>query len=490
LTLEPLVPTPEQWGVIWKAAYEPTCANLDTSNTGAGKTLTTIEIAKIRDVKTMLVIGPKGTRTGWQVTAERQGLDLPFRWIVSTKNTLAKDGDEYKALKAGEPGIYFVGIELFVSMGWDRVLAGGIDKKTGKPKMKNVRNKVWESVYPDMAVVDEAHRASNRKTKTFRTLQMDTGRNHLRAKYKRGMSATYEGNSFDGAYAMPKWLWPDIIDTSFTLWKGRWAKTEYDPFSYSKNKIVGEKNPGAWLESLPCWTHIEVKRGPREDHTVKVELSAKQRQIYDALETDYLAWLGENPLVIELPIQMRTRQRQVTLGEPTMVPTGEDEFEVDFAKNCKSTKMEALVGIIQSDIDEESALIFSDSRKFNQNVVIPRLRDLGYRVEAWDSTQSDKKREETKEAFMRGEVDYIVAVIKAAGEGIDGFQAGTRNAIWLTKDDDGVKNIQADGRVHRQGQTQTMRNFVIEAIDTRDQDQYSSLVSQEIARRKRHGKEN
>jgi hypothetical protein len=34
-----------------------------------------------------------------------------------------------------------------------------------------------------------------------------------------------------------------------------------------------------------------------------------------------------------------------------------------------------------------------------------------------------------------------------------------------------------------------MRNFVIEAIDTRDQDQYSSLVSQEIARRKRHGKE-
>jgi hypothetical protein len=135
LTLEPLVPTPEQWGVIWKAAYEPTCANLDTSNTGAGKTLTTIEIAKIRDVKTMLVIGPKGTRTGWQVTAERQGLDLPFRWIVSTKNTLAKDGEEYKALKAGEPGIYFVGIELFVSMGWDRVATNEIirDKKTKQP---------------------------------------------------------------------------------------------------------------------------------------------------------------------------------------------------------------------------------------------------------------------------------------------------------------------------------------------------------------------
>jgi hypothetical protein len=504
MTLEPLTPTPDQWGVIWRAAYEPTCANLDTSDTGAGKTLTTIEIAKLREVKTMLVIGPKGTRTGWKVTAERQGLDLPFRWIQSTK-----DGQiAYGELKANKPGLYFVGIELFASMGWDRVPSGDIvkdknkrpviDPKTGKPKlkMKNVRNKVWSSVYPDMAVVDESHRAANRTTKTFRTLQMDTGRNHLRAKYKRAMSATYEGNSFEGAYAMPKWLWPDIIDTSFTLWKGRWAQTEYDPFSYSKSKVVGEKNPGAWLESLPCWTSLEVKRGPREDHTVKVELSPMQRKIYDALETDYLAWLGQNPLVIDLPIQMRTRQRQTTLGEPTMVPTGEIDgetgeeiFTVDFAKNCKSSKMDALVGIIQSDIDEESALIFSDSRRFNQNVVIPRLRDIGYRVEAWDSTQSDKKREETKEAFMRGEVDYIVAVIKAAGEGIDGFQAGTRNAIWLTKDDDGVKNIQADGRVHRQGQTQTMRNFVIEAANTRDQSQYQSLTTQEIERRLRHGKE-
>jgi len=492
MTLPPLIPSPEQQAVIWRAAYEPTCANLDTSSTGAGKTCTSVEIAKLRGVQTMLVIGPKGTRTGWQVTAERQGLDLPFRWI----NNTTKEGKlAYEQLKADEPGIYFVGTELFASMGWDRVETREIDKKTGKPKKKNVRNKVWSSVYPDMVVVDESHRAANRRSKTFRTLQMDTGRNNLRAKYKRAMSATYEGNSFEGAYALPKWLWPDIVDTSFTLWKGRWAKTEFDPFSYSKSKVVGEKNPGAWLESLPCWTHIEVKRGPREDYTVKVELSEKQRAIYDALETDYLAWLGENPLVIDLPVQMRTRQRQTTLGEPIMVPTGtydendEEIFTVDFAKNCKSSKFDALLGIIQSDIDEESALIFSDSFKFNQNVVIPRLRDIGYRVEAWDSSQSDAKREETKAAFIRGEVEYIVAVIKAAGEGIDGFQQGTRNVIWLTKDDDGVKNIQADGRVHRQGQFETVRNFEILALDTRDEKQYTSLATQEIERRKRHGKE-
>ena len=58
--------------------------------------------------------------------------------------------------------------------------------------------------------------------------------------------------------------------------------------------------------------------------------------------------------------------------------------------------------------------------------------------------------------------------------------------MWLTKDDDGVKNIQADGRVHRQGQEQAVRNFVIEALDTRDQAQYSGLIEQEISRRKRH----
>lgn len=481
MTLPPLTPSPEQLSVIWKAAYEPTGANLDTSSTGAGKTLTSIEIAKLRKVKTMLVIGPKGTRTGWQLTAERQGYDVPFRWIRNTK-----DGQlAYQELKSNTPGLYFIGVEYFASMGWDRVDTGRVDRETGKPIRENKRNKVWASVYPDMVVVDEAHRASNRKTKTYETLQQANGKNHLKARYKRAMSATYEGNSFKGAYAMPKWLWPDIIDTSFNLWKGRWCATEYDHFAFDKKKIIGEKKPGAWLRSLPCWTHIEVKRGPREDYTITVELSAKQRKIYDDLERDYFTWLGENPLAIELPISMRTRQRQVTLGELTI----DENDEVSFAANCKSTKMDALVGIIQSDIDEESALIFSDSKRFNQNVIIPRLRDIGYRVEAWDSSESDTRREEIKMAFVRGEIDYVVAVIKAAGEGIDMFQEATRNVIWVTKDDDGVKNTQADGRVHRQGQRGTVRNFTIVAIDTRDEDQYTSLIDQELARRKRHMKE-
>lgn len=479
MTLPPLTPTPEQMAVIWKAAYEPTNANLDTSSTGAGKTLTSIEIAKLRKVQTMLVIGPKGTRTGWQLTAERQSLDLPFRWIRNTVDGM----NAYQELKANKPGLYFIGVEYFVSMGWDRVDTGRTTKE-GKPIKENKRNKIWAAVYPDMIVVDEAHRASNRKTKTFETLQLRTGRNYLKGRYKRAMSATYEGNSFQGAYAMPKWLWPDIVDHSFVLWKGHWAATEYDHFAFDKKKIVGEKNPGAWLSWLPCWTHIEVVRGPRVDIDIKVELSPKQRKIYDDLERDYFAWLGDNPLAIELPISMRVRQRQVTLGELTI----DENDEVNFDKNCKSTKMDAIVGIIQSDIDEESALIFSDSKRFNQNVIIPRLRDIGYTVEAWDSSESDKRREEIKIAFVRGEIDYLVAVIKAAGEGIDMFQDATRNVIWVTKDDDGVKNIQADGRVHRTGQMKEVRNFTIRAIDTRDEDQYNGLLDQELERRKRHGK--
>lgn len=481
VTLPPLIPTPEQSAVIWRAAFEPTNANLDTSNTGAGKTLTSIEIAKLRGVKTLLIIGPKGTRTGWQLTAERQGYDLPFRWI----NSETKGKAAYQALKANEEGIYFIGVEYFVSMGWNRVDTGRISKKTGKPIKENQRNKIWSSVYPDMVVVDEAHRASNHTSKTFKTLQLQTGVNNLKAKYKRAMSATYEGNSFEGAYSMPKWLWPDIIDTSFALWRGRWAKTEYAVFGYEHVKIVGEKNPGAWLQSLPCWTHIEVVKGPRQDFTVDVELSPLQRQMYEDLERDYLIWLGDNPLALDLPVSLRVRQRQITLGEITF----DEDGNVSFAKTSRSTKMDALIGIIQSDIDEESALIFSDSYKFNNNVIVPRLRELGYRVEVWDSSASDKKREETKMAFVRGEIDYLVAVIKAAGEGIDMFQMATRNVIWVTKDDDGVKNIQADGRVHRQGQMQVMRNFVIRAIDTRDDDQYRSLTDQELARRARHTKE-
>ena len=111
---------------------------------GAGKTLKAVEVARQLGAKTILLIAPLNTRLGWQVTFERQGAELPFKWIRSTKEGLANLSDwEWQ-----QPGIYFVGVEYFVRLGWN-----------GKD-----RTKTWSHA-ADLVLFDEVHRSQNRKSK-------------------------------------------------------------------------------------------------------------------------------------------------------------------------------------------------------------------------------------------------------------------------------------------------------------------------------------
>ena len=228
-SLQPLTPTPEQERAIVRMVSETSGAALNASTMGAGKTVKAVEVVKRRGDRVVLLIAPLGTRVGWQKTFERQGVDLPFKWLRSTK-----DGKQFLAdWEWGQEGIYFVGTEYFVRLGWE-----------GRS-----RTKVWTK-RPDIVLFDEAHRSQNRHSKTYKTLKQ------LKAPFKLSMSGTPTGNSFEGAYAVTKWLWPDVIESSFYTWRNRWCKTVYDHFDPSGQKVIGEKNPGAFFNALPCYIRL------------------------------------------------------------------------------------------------------------------------------------------------------------------------------------------------------------------------------------------
>jgi len=340
-----------------------------------------------------------------------------------------------------------VGTEYFVRLGWE----------------KAKRSKVWEQK-PDLVLFDEAHRSQNRHSKTYKTLKQ------LKAGFKMSMSGTPTGNSFGGAWAVTKWLWPDVIEGSFYNWRDRWCSLERDYFDPSGFKILGEKKPGAFFNSLPCYIRLESELDvDLVEEQVFVELSAVQRRAYEKLERDMIVWVEENPLVVEFPMTLRTRLRQATLGMFSVT----DEGEVIFKNDCKSSKLEVLEDILSNRIGGEQALILTDSRKF-ADVICARIPN----AVPWHGEVSQAKREQAKINFIEGKVDYIVAVIAAIAEGVDGLQHATRNIVWVSRSDNRILNEQVMKRVHRQGQTKQVQSFDIVALDTYD----SGVLSEQLAK--------
>jgi len=416
---------------------------------GAGKTLKAVEVAKLIGAQTILLIAPLNTRLGWQVTFDRQGVTLPFRWINSTNDGKA-------ALTEWEwqqPGIYFVGVEYFVRKGW-----------VGK-----ARSNTWAH-RPDMVLFDEVHRGQNRKSKTHRTLKQ------VRGGFKLAMSGTPTGNSFSGAWAVTKWLWPDRIENSYWAWVDRWCATEYDHFAPGGKKVTGERRPGAFFNALPCYVRIESEvEADLLEEQVYLELTAPQRKAYAELEEKMVTWIKNKPLVIEFPIALRIRLRQATLGLFEL----DDEDNVTFSTDCKSSKIDLMFDILEDDFENESALILTDSRKF-ADVIVQRLRNDGKTALPWHGEVTGDKREAAKQAFVSGECKYLVAVIAAIAEGVDGLQHGTRNILWMNRSDNRILNEQVIKRVHRRGQERPVRSVELVAIDTYDSGVLSSHIKKAI----------
>lgn len=421
---------------------------------GGGKTLIAIEVAKQLKTGTNFVIAPKGThKRAWIKTILSQ---IPTAKIYSINST--KAGKEaFLKLEANQAGWYLITPEFF-------------------------RNYHWRGIEPDFAVFDEVHRASNRNSKTAKMLHT------LKAKRRLGMSGTIAGNKIEGFWSVLRWVYPEVAGRSYWAWVEEYCETKMDFFA---GKVVDkEKTPGKIVTSIPCYIrHLKRERccelhpegidhelPPVQEEIRTVELLPEQKRIYKKLEQDLFVWLGDNPLVVEAPVAVRTRLRQITLGVPTIDP---ESGEVTFAEDCKSTKLVELLQIIQDHPEGEQMLILTHSQKFAE-VTTKRLIGMGYPAFEWSGRKSQPVRDRALEEFIAGDIQFIVAVIAAIGEGTDGLQEATNIVVWLSEDDNRLLNEQAAGRLDRRGQKKSVVSYKIVADDTYDLGILSRLVRDRI----------
>lgn len=325
-----LTPDEEQQAAIDRMAADTSGGAMVAAGLGAGKTLLVAETIKARGARTVLIMGPVTVKVvlAWEERLRLQGVDLPFRRITS------KTPDVFKQLRDGVPGVYYIGREYLGRTEYP------IDK-----------------VFPDMAVAEEAHFATNRKAQRTKALR------RVKAAYKICLSATPYGNKFEGFYPLVRWLWPDLVDRSFYRWRDKWCETTFDAFAFDKKKVVGEKYPGRYVTLMPTYIYIEPQHVDVAVRKVYVDLHPTQRELYDQMEADLIAWVDDNPMVASVPIVQKTRLRQITLGVPTITEAG----EVDFHPNCHSTKLDALEQILDNETGQ--VIVYVESERIVKAVL-------------------------------------------------------------------------------------------------------------------------
>jgi superfamily II DNA or RNA helicase len=420
---------------------------------GGGKTLIAVEVAKSLNTQVNLVIAPKGThKTAWQKTIMSQ---IPEATIHAVNSS--RDGTKAWAdLHNNVAGWYLISPEYF-------------------------RKFHWGKCEPDLAVFDEVHRASNRKSVTAVMLHT------LKAKRRIGMSGTIAGNRIEGFWSIIKWIEPDIAGKSFWRWVDKYCTTKFDPFA--GKTVDSERSPGLITSSLSCYIrHLKREkccdRHPQGmdadlpavvEEARMVQLSAEQKRIYKKMEKDLIVWLDQNPLVADVPIATRIRLRQITLG----IPQVSEDGEVSFATDCKSTKIDEMFEIIGDLPKGEPLLILTHSQKFAR-VVTDRLIFKGIEAFEWSGKKSQPERDEALQEFRDRKLQAIVGVISAIGEGTDGLQDVCSTVIWLSRDDNRLMNEQAAGRLDRRGQSSAVLSFDILAEGTYDEGQLSKLVEDRL----------
>lgn len=446
--MDRLIPDEEQEEAIERMVNEPTRAALNASQYGTGKTLVTIEVAGRLGGKINVIVAPLFTKYSWEQSIVRQYPDAVVKHINSRKAGRQAMED----LMNGEPGWYIIGREYLMS-------------KSIIERMQKFSPNI------DFFAYDECAKFANRKSVGFRNMKK------IKPRYKMALSATPAGNKFDGLYAITKWLWPDRVPNSYWKWVADHCTTEQDYFGGTK--VTGEKNPGAYVASLPCYIRLTKDFGDPVEDRIEIDLSPAERKVYDQFEKRLIAWVRDNPIVATFPITKRIRLRQMSLGELIVeYPNEGDEGIITFPDDMKSTKYDTLKDILNT--FEEPALILTDSQKYAR-VVAKRLVDDGFAAMEWSGDVPEKERHEIKEAFVNDQgVDFIVATIPAIGEGVDGLQHRARLMIWLSRSDNNQLNMQAFRRLYRRGQTQQVVSLDIVAKDTYDDGQLNDLIEQAL----------
>lgn len=342
-------------------------------------------------------------------------------------------------------------------------------------------------------IADEAHRAKNRKA------QQTLGLKRLRTQYKTALTGTPADNKPQDLWSPLNWLYP-------RQWTSYWSFERYfvrvqthTPFPCSaegcqenhKNrfrKMVGVAHVDELQAAIAPYYMRRLKEEvikdlPEKYYTqIEVDLSPRQRRIYNQMRDDMLAWVGkheEEPVAAPIVVAQLTRLKQFALAYAELETVKRRKKDCDderCRKGCighdiqrvklsePSSKLDVVMDLIE-DNPEKQFVVFSESKQIIY-MLAARLEaaKVSHVVLTGDVSATERPGRIAK--FQAGETKVFAGTIAAGGEGITLTAAST--VIFLDRTWNPSKNRQAEDRLHRIGQKDAVQVIDIVARNTVD----------------------
>ena len=413
-----------------------------------GKTLTATTLAVELGTGVNLIVAPQVTFEGWETAVHTQTEGAhQLKWMKKNTKAGKKAIEDYYA---GVPGWYFITWQL---------MRGGMLFET----------------YADMVIGDEIHEIQNKNGSAQNILL-----NEIRSEYRIGLSGTASGNKLAGIYGVISWLWPARYKA---YWP--WLKKHFllAGFGHALSPIR-EKQPGTVTADLPFFVrrlkkdhYADMIPTPLKSVHVYVDMTDKQRKIYEEFDRTSGAWLGDSEedgfVYSQYSIVKMMRLREIALGNPVMVEE-DGKWITTFKEDTESAKLDALIDILtEPSNDGEAFVVYTHSKKFI-DVVVSRLNKLGITAQAFTGDLNYKQK---RQAINDLGVTYRVMVATQAsiGTGTDGLQHKCSRMVILSRDVKMIVNEQAKERLYRPGQKEHVQTWEIIANGSNDLDTNANL---------------
>lgn len=428
---------------------------------GLGKTvqsLATIEEYAARNEVSgpSLIVCPNSMKGTWAREIERWAYGAEYVVVDGKKPEKRKE-------QLATPAEFYI-------TNWEKLRVKG---------MEGLAKRDWLAV-----IADEAHRAKNRKSQQTKALFK------IKAPVQLALTGTPIMNSPDELWALLRWLYPEQYTSYWTFYYQYVDDYEVTMGDRRTRVVTGVKNPDALrfelADKLVRRTKTDVLDLPPKIYKpLEVDLKPEQQKLYDeaekavvmeikqavdaaedpetaaklrglareAIEADDPAALQKLMLTIPNGVVRVTRLRQIA-SSPALLG-GEDV----------SAKYDAVEDLI-SDNPGQQYVVFCWFKEAATLIADRLQRKLKLRAAAMNGDTSPDDRDDLVRRFQDANLDVLVCTISTGGVGLTLTAAET--AIFVERDWTPANNMQAEDRLHRIGQENTVTIVNIEASGTVD----------------------